>query len=287
VYTPWRRPSLRPNDGVVIEDVLSQAGGPADRIHPSQPGPIPGTLETNDDSGLRLSYPGVMARPSHRADAVPQGFASRLPPVPDPDEVLRVKGLAELTAHNVERFRGETNAALNGHTSIEIDLSDTIVMDCSALGALIALRNCTRRRNGVVRLMSPNPAVRRLIEIVRAEQMFEIVPAVGLDPIVRNVQGNARKLGTNMTTPVESIPAKQDYSERRYADRLPGLLSGPALWPMSVAVAAEPGVKFGAGFTLLGYCPGRGSWDALFGMAGLVAGSWRAFIVLLERFTTR
>jgi anti-anti-sigma factor len=172
----------------VIEDVLSQAGGPADRIHPSQPGPIPGTLETNDDSGLRLSYPGVMARPSHRVDAVPQGSAARLALIPDPDEVLRVKGVAELTAHNVELFRRETNAALNGHTSIEIDLSDTIVMDCSGLGALIALRNCARRRNGVVRLMSPPPAVRRLLEIVRAEQMFEIVPAVGLDPIVRNLE---------------------------------------------------------------------------------------------------
>ncbi len=41
------------------------------------------------------------------------------------------------------------------------------------------------------------------------------------------------------------------------------------------------GLVFGAGFALIGYCPGtgaaalgQGSWDALFGMAGLVAGSW-------------
>ncbi len=41
------------------------------------------------------------------------------------------------------------------------------------------------------------------------------------------------------------------------------------------------GLFFGAGFALIGYCPGtaaaalgQGSWDALFGMAGLVAGSW-------------
>lgn len=38
---------------------------------------------------------------------------------------------------------------------------------------------------------------------------------------------------------------------------------------------------FGAGFGLIGYCPGtaaaalgQGSWDAAFGVAGLVAGSW-------------
>jgi uncharacterized protein len=41
------------------------------------------------------------------------------------------------------------------------------------------------------------------------------------------------------------------------------------------------GLLFGAGFALIGYCPGtaaaavgQGSWDALFGMAGLVIGSW-------------
>ena len=41
------------------------------------------------------------------------------------------------------------------------------------------------------------------------------------------------------------------------------------------------GLIFGAGFALIGYCPGtaaaalgEGNWDALFGMAGLVAGSY-------------
>jgi uncharacterized protein len=41
------------------------------------------------------------------------------------------------------------------------------------------------------------------------------------------------------------------------------------------------GLFFGAGFALIGYCPGtaaaaigQGSWDAVFGMAGLVGGSW-------------
>ena len=41
------------------------------------------------------------------------------------------------------------------------------------------------------------------------------------------------------------------------------------------------GLLFGAGFALMGYCPGtaaaalgQGSWDALFGMVGLIVGSW-------------
>ena len=51
--------------------------------------------------------------------------------------------------------------------------------------------------------------------------------------------------------------------------------------PTKLAPNITGGLLFGAGFALIGYCPGtaaaavgQGSWDALFGMAGLVAGSW-------------
>ena len=51
--------------------------------------------------------------------------------------------------------------------------------------------------------------------------------------------------------------------------------------PTRIGANIIGGLVFGAGFALMGYCPGtaavalgQGSWDALFGMAGLVAGSW-------------
>ena len=51
--------------------------------------------------------------------------------------------------------------------------------------------------------------------------------------------------------------------------------------PTRVGANIIGGLIFGAGFGLMGYCPGtaavalgQGSWDALFGMVGLVAGSW-------------
>lgn len=51
--------------------------------------------------------------------------------------------------------------------------------------------------------------------------------------------------------------------------------------PTRVGANIIGGLLFGAGFALIGYCPGtaaaalgQGSWDALFGMAGLVVGSW-------------
>ena len=51
--------------------------------------------------------------------------------------------------------------------------------------------------------------------------------------------------------------------------------------PTRIGANIIGGLIFGAGFALMGYCPGtgaaalgQGSWDALFGMAGLIAGSW-------------
>lgn len=51
--------------------------------------------------------------------------------------------------------------------------------------------------------------------------------------------------------------------------------------PTRIGANIIGGLIFGVGFGLMGYCPGtaaaalgQGSWDALFGMAGLIAGSW-------------
>jgi F0F1-type ATP synthase assembly protein I len=53
------------------------------------------------------------------------------------------------------------------------------------------------------------------------------------------------------------------------------------LKPTRIGANIIGGLLFGAGFALMGYCPGtaavalgQGSWDVLFGMAGLIAGSW-------------
>lgn len=53
------------------------------------------------------------------------------------------------------------------------------------------------------------------------------------------------------------------------------------LKPTRIGANVIGGLLFGAGFALLGYCPGtvavalgQGSWDAIFGIAGLIAGSW-------------
>jgi len=90
------------------------------------------------------------------------------------EEFLTVDGFEELTAANQELFRKQICTALNGHTTIEIDLSQTTFMDCAGLGALIAVRNLARDRNGVVRLVNPTPTVQLLFDAVRATDIFEM-----------------------------------------------------------------------------------------------------------------
>jgi len=92
-------------------------------------------------------------------------------------EVLKVMAVAELTAAHGGRFRKQVGAVLNGHNVIEVDLSQTTTIDCAGLGALVAIRNLTPDRNGVVRLVNPTAQVRQLLDLMRAGEIFEIVKA--------------------------------------------------------------------------------------------------------------
>lgn len=91
------------------------------------------------------------------------------------EKVLAVVGFAEMTAANSKLFRKRVCAALNGHTAVEVDLSQTTYMDCAGLGALIAIRNPARGRKIVVRLVNATLQVQQLLHLMRAAQILEIV----------------------------------------------------------------------------------------------------------------
>ena len=119
---------------------------------------------------------------SRSASALPLAD-SRANGVAPVEHVLRVRGLREITAANCHLFRKTVSAALDGHTEIEIDLSQTMSVDCAGLGTLIAVRNLIRSRNGIVRLMNPNPSVQQLLHLMRAGQAFEIMNPLDVEPV--------------------------------------------------------------------------------------------------------
>jgi anti-anti-sigma factor len=93
------------------------------------------------------------------------------------EKVLSIAGTRHLTTATAGKFRERVIAALNGHDVIEVDMSGTTFMDCGGLGALIALRNATHKRQGRMRLLYPTPPVEQVLKLMEAQRAFEIVTA--------------------------------------------------------------------------------------------------------------
>lgn len=91
-------------------------------------------------------------------------------------DTLRITDLAELGAANSNEVRDEARSALTAsQKNIEVDLSQTSFLDSCGLGALIALHKTACDRSGTVRLLRPQPAVERVLELTRLHRVFEIV----------------------------------------------------------------------------------------------------------------
>ena len=105
---------------------------------------------------------------------------------------MSVRGVRELSALNARMFRNTVCARLAPELkSIEIDLSQTGLVDSCGLGALVSLHkaaNDQARGGGVViRLVHPRPPVQQVFELTRMHHLFEIVlpnggPANGSAP---------------------------------------------------------------------------------------------------------
>lgn len=91
-------------------------------------------------------------------------------------ETLQISEVPELTAEHSSAFRARARAALAPELKqIEVDLSQTVFIDSSGLGALIALHKTASSRGGSLRLLHPQPQVRQLLELTRMHRLFEIV----------------------------------------------------------------------------------------------------------------
>src|SRR5205809_7915605 len=93
---------------------------------------------------------------------------------------LSVSDVRELSAANAGSFRDEVCALLAPEIkNIEIDLSQTSLVDSCGLGALVSVHNAAKGhdRNGGVRmrLLNPSPSVQQVLELTRLHQFFDMV----------------------------------------------------------------------------------------------------------------
>jgi anti-anti-sigma regulatory factor len=92
-------------------------------------------------------------------------------------ETLDVTGVQHLGAANASGFESALRAALQACPKrIDIDLSQTGFVDCGGVGALVAVRNCARRRNAcaTIRLLNPALSAQRLLKLTGTDALFSI-----------------------------------------------------------------------------------------------------------------
>jgi anti-sigma B factor antagonist len=91
-------------------------------------------------------------------------------------DTLRISEVKELDVVHSNDFRDQARAAMTAdQKNIEVDLSQTMLLDSCGLGMLISLHKTTCNRNGTVRLLNPTPGVRQMLELTRMHRIFEIV----------------------------------------------------------------------------------------------------------------
>ena len=89
---------------------------------------------------------------------------------------MSVSHIPELSAVNSTLFRQEVQAAIPPalHT-LEIDLSQTLFVDSSGLGALVPLYKNLANGTGIkLRLLNPAPEIQQLLHLTQMHQFFEI-----------------------------------------------------------------------------------------------------------------
>ncbi len=92
------------------------------------------------------------------------------------DKTLALSDISELNASNSGAMRDDARAALRTEiTTIDVDLSQTRLVDSSGLGALIARNKTMSTRGGGVRIINPTPSVQQILELTRLHRVFEIV----------------------------------------------------------------------------------------------------------------
>ena len=87
--------------------------------------------------------------------------------------MVRLSGEIDIASR--DEVLAKLQAAAKQSDIVDVDLSTVTYADSTALGLLIGLRNQLRERGGKVRLISPTPRVRKLLELAGLDRAFDII----------------------------------------------------------------------------------------------------------------
>jgi anti-sigma B factor antagonist len=98
-------------------------------------------------------------------------------------DTLRISEVKEIGSANAHAFRDWVRSSFaNGQRNIELDMSHATFIDSCGLGALIALHKTACAKQGALRLVNPQPAVRQILELTRMHRIFEIAEGEAVVP---------------------------------------------------------------------------------------------------------
>jgi anti-sigma B factor antagonist len=92
-------------------------------------------------------------------------------------DTLSVTEIEALDSAHSARFLSELGAALpSALKRIDLDMSRTVFVDCTGLGALVAMRNHARHQNGdiTIRLLNPAWPVERVFKLTQLDKVFTV-----------------------------------------------------------------------------------------------------------------
>lgn len=92
-------------------------------------------------------------------------------------DTLNVSEISELATATANSFQSELTAALSKNVRrIDLDLSQTVFVDCGGLGALVAIRKKASNGHGsaTIRLLNPPKPLQQMVNLMKMQSVFPI-----------------------------------------------------------------------------------------------------------------
>jgi len=84
-----------------------------------------------------------------------------------------------LDAENAEVVKEDALALIDGSANVVLDLSGIDLVDSRGLGVLVGLHKAVREVGRRANFTGVHPEVRRVMELIRLDEIFEVYPDLG------------------------------------------------------------------------------------------------------------